>query len=843
MLPATSRRALLQAAAALAVTPAYALAPVTLKLRLLETSDLHTFVEDYDYYRDEKDETVGLTKIATLVQSARASAKNSMLFDNGDTIQGNPLADFVAQHGNFPADGIHPIIRAMNTMGYDAATLGNHEFNYGLPLLQKALHGANFPYCSANFLDESGAPHLPPTLILERDFVAADGSSHRLKIGIIGFLPPQITLWDRAHLQGQARSADIVEAAQKYIPGLRQQVDLLFALSHSGISTAPRLGNDENASFYLSQIPGIDAIFTGHSHKVFPGPDFASGNGVDSNRGTLNGVPAVMPGFWGSELGIIDLTLTQTDGKWIVTDFSISTQPIASRQGAEITSLAANNAKVDAAVAPEHQKTLAWIREPIGKLSHPVNSYAALISGADSSLALVNAAQIWYATPLLPEDFCSLPVLSAAAPFKEGYHSPDNYVDLAAGTITIKDVAALYMYPNTIAAVCVTGADLTEWLERSACIFNRIDQGNPAPQPLLNPHVPSYTFDVISGITYQIDITQPARRGVHKDAKRILNLAYKDVPVGPAQKFVVITNNYRADSAFTGDPAAVVLRAPDQVRDILTRYILGQSEISVATPNIWSFAHIGAPVTLSFESAPAAAPFLRRLPGVSVLGDAGDGYTAYALQLDRTRQAAAFLQQRAKKPCLHIFALWPRRNLSIKLHEDSPRKNQGIPSGRCFPPVVECIILRKLLAALGFCGSLFMAPAAQAGSVTPAGSWLTADHSAVIVIAPCGTGLCGYIAGIRLDHPTDPQPRDWRGQPQCGDLIIAALPAEDNPYKWRGTVTDPRNGSVYRATLTLHDDGTLRLRGYVGVPLFGETQSWTRYTGQIRTGCLITTEE
>lgn len=633
MLPATSRRALLQAAAALAATPAFGAAPVTLKLRLLETSDLHSFVENYDYYRDTEDDTVGLTKIASLVQTARAGAPNTMLFDNGDTIQGNPLSDFVAQPGKFPADGIHPTIRAMNSMGYDAATLGNHEFNYGLPLLQKALHGANFPYCSANFLDETGQPHLPPTLILERDFTAEDGSKHRLKIGIIGFLPPQIITWDRTHLQGQAKSADIVDTAQQYIPALRQQVDLLFALSHSGISAAPRLGHDENASLHLATVPGIDVIFTGHSHKVFPGPDYATGNGIDSERGTLHGVPAVMPGFWGSELGIVDLTLTQSNGKWAVTDFAISTQPIAQREGADVNSLAANNAKVDAAVAPEHQQTLAWIRKPIGRLSAPVNSYAALVNGADSSLALVNAAQIWYATPLLPAELRGLPVLSAAAPFKEGYQSPNNYVDLAAGTIAIKDVASLYMYPNTIAAICITGDDLTEWLERAACIFNRIDPGDPTPQPLLNPHVPSYSFDVIAGITYQIDITQPARRGKHKNARRITNLAYQGTPVTPDQQFIIVSNNYRADSAFANRPDAVVLRAPDQVRDILTRYILGQSEITVATPTIWSFAPIGQPVTVSFDSAPAAAATLLHIPGITLLGDAGTGYNTYTLQL------------------------------------------------------------------------------------------------------------------------------------------------------------------------------------------------------------------
>jgi 2',3'-cyclic-nucleotide 2'-phosphodiesterase/3'-nucleotidase len=245
----------------------------------------------------------------------------------------------------------------------------------------------------------------------------------------------------------------------------------------------------------------------------------------------------------------------------------------------------------------------------------------------------VNAAQLWYAAPLLPGDLQGLPVLAAAAPFKEGYQSPDNYIDLAAGTIAIKDVADLYMYPNTVAAVRVSGAELAAWLERSACIFNRIDPGNPAPQPLLNPHVPSYSFDVIAGLTYQIDITQPARHGRHADAQRIVNLAYRGVPVTPAQSFIVITNNYRADSQFAGDPAAIVLRAPDQTRDVITRYILAQQTINVAAPGIWSFAAIGAPVTVSFESAPQAAPYLLKLPGVSSLGDGGDGYTVFALQL------------------------------------------------------------------------------------------------------------------------------------------------------------------------------------------------------------------
>ncbi|MDD2704901.1 MAG: bifunctional 2',3'-cyclic-nucleotide 2'-phosphodiesterase/3'-nucleotidase, partial [Acidocella sp.] len=546
----TGRRALLvgAGAAVLAGAPALADAGPVVKLRLLDTSDLHTFDEDYDYFRDQRDESVGLTKIATLVRTAQAGARNSMLFDNGDIIQGNPLADYVALPGNFPGDGVHPTIRAMNAMNYDAATLGNHEFNYGLPFLEAAMKGAKFPFCSANFLSEDGTPYLPPTLILERVFVAEDGSTHALKIGVIGFLPPQIVNWDREHLAGRVRTMDIVDAAQAHVPGLRPQVDLLVALSHSGISAAPRRGGEENASLYLAEVPGIDVIFTGHSHRVFPGPDYQGLDGVDATLGTLNGVPAVMPGFWGSELGQIDLMLTRQGGKWVVADFAVTTMPIAEREDREVTSLAANNPAVDAAVAPEHAKTLAWIREPIGHLAQPVNSYAALI-GTDSSLALVNAAQIWYATPLLPPKVHGLPVLSAAAPFKEGYQSPDNYVDLDSGTIAIKDVADLYMYPNTVAALLVNGAMLRDWLERSASIFNRIDPDDPAPQQLLNPHVPSYTFDVIAGITYRIDITQPARFGAHgrrnERAHRIMDLCYQGVAVTDDQAFIVVTNNYR----------------------------------------------------------------------------------------------------------------------------------------------------------------------------------------------------------------------------------------------------------------------------------------------------------
>jgi 2',3'-cyclic-nucleotide 2'-phosphodiesterase/3'-nucleotidase len=637
---ASRRRVLKSAAAFGAGSLLGGAAAINLKLRLLETSDIHTFDEDYDYFRDERDETVGLTKVASLIRAARAEVQNCLLFDNGDIIQGNPLADYVAVAGNFPADHIHPTIRAMNLLNYDAAAVGNHEFNYGLPFFDAALAGAKFPFCAANFQTTDGKPYLKPYLILERHFIDDAGQTQTLKIGVIGFVTPQIMDWDKAHLDGKVQTIDIIEAAQKYLPQLRAEADLVIALSHSGINVSPRRGGEENASFYLSHVPGIDVIFTGHSHRVFPGPDYAGLDGIDAARGTLNGIPAVMPGFWGSHLGVIDLTLSKTARSWTVVDFSCAARPIAARAGAQITSLVADDPAVDAAVAPEHHKTLAWIRQPVGELARPVNSYCALI-GDDSSLALVNAAQIWYAKPLLAgTSYAALPLLSAAAPFKEGYQSPDNFVDLAAGGIAIKDVAELYMYPNTVCAVQVNGAQLREWLEHSAEVFSRIDLNDPAPQPLLNPHVPSYVFDVIAGITYEIDISSPARYGAHGKfnprGRRIVNLRYQGETVPDDQAFVVVTNNYRADSGGVvpkDDPDAVVLRAPDQIRDVIVRYIMQSKVINVAVPPVWSFAPLGAPVTVIFESAPAAASVLLARPGVSRQPDNGDGYAVYALSL------------------------------------------------------------------------------------------------------------------------------------------------------------------------------------------------------------------
>ena len=617
-------------------------AATLVKLRLLETSDLHMFVYGYDYYQGRQENAVGLARVATLVSQARAEAVNTLLFDNGDIIQGNPLGDYMALSGHLTDQDGHPMIRAMNLLGYDAATVGNHEFNYGLDFLHRTLRGARFPFVCANIETPGGGTLLPPTAVLHRTVTDEAGASHALRIGVIGLVTPQITVWDKARLDGHAATIDIVDAAHRHVPALRATCDLVVALCHSGISAQPRIGGEENASLHLAAVPGIDVILAGHAHRVFPGPDYAGLPGVDAVRGTLGGIPAVMPGYWGSHLGLIDLQLRRdADGSWRVSDFHAEVRPICRREGRQALPLVADNAAVLAAVAPEHRATLRWMEQPVGSTAVPINTYFSLL-GNDAALTLVNEAQLWYARPLLAATpYAHLPLLSAASPFKAGGVGPDSFVDIPAGPLDMKAVANLYMFANTVCVVKVDGAELREWLERSCAIFNRIDPALAAAQPLLAPHAASYLFDTIAGLSYEIDLSQPRRydgkgRLVRPDARRIVSLTHEGRAVTPADSFLVVTNNYRADGGGgfpgTGD-GNLVLQAPDLNRDVIVRYVLQHQQVAPVAVPVWRFRPFATPVLLSFDGNAETARHLPSQPAITRLGDGSGGFVRYGLTL------------------------------------------------------------------------------------------------------------------------------------------------------------------------------------------------------------------
>ncbi len=619
-------------------------------LRIMETTDIHVHVFPYDYYSDKPRDTVGLSRTASIINEIRAEATNSLLVDNGDFLQGNPMGDYIAYERGMKEGDSHPIINAFNTVGYDVATLGNHEFNYGLDFLDKALAGAEFPVVLANIAKEKGASPredktlVAPYVILEREIELGDGTKHPIKIGVLGFTPPQVMNWDRRHLDGNVHARDIVETARAYVPELQEQgCDLILALSHSGIGEADHTDGMENASVALAGVDGIDALVTGHNHLVFPSPTFADRPGVDIEKGTLQGKPAVMGGFWGSHLGLLDLLLERDGNEWRVVTTMSEARPISKRnEDRSVTALVGDDQKVLDSVVNEHDETLAYVRRAVGKTSAPLHSYFALVAD-DPSVQIVSIAQKWYVEEMLKgTEHEGLPILSAAAPFKAGGRGgPDYYTDVPIGDVAIKNVADLYLYPNTVRAVRVNGAQLRGWLERSAGMFNQVEVGSK-DAILLNPSFPSYNFDVMDGVTYQIDLSQPSRFGPkgeeeNPDAARIVNLEFNGAPVTDDMEFIIATNNYRASGGGSFPGAmddTVVFEAPDTNRDVIVRYIVEQGTIDPKADANWSFAPLDD-TTVLFETGPKARDYMNDVKGVTIedAGDGADGFAMFRIKL------------------------------------------------------------------------------------------------------------------------------------------------------------------------------------------------------------------
>jgi 2',3'-cyclic-nucleotide 2'-phosphodiesterase / 3'-nucleotidase len=618
--------------------PPLAGAKPRLRLRLIGLTDLHANLYPYDYYRDRPDNSVGLARAASLITRARDECRNCLLFDNGDILQGTPLGDFAAQAIVADASAIHPVIAAMNGLDYAAATLGNHEFNYGLEAVERAYAQASFPVVCCNVLKSDGSPWFPLSIVIERSFVDESGTTRQVKLGVVGVAPPQIAQWDEAHVRGRLTIADIVEAARAEVGHLKGRVDLIVVLSHSGISRLASASGEENAGQDLAGLEDVDALFLGHQHLLFPGEDFTGVSGVDAERGTIRGKPAVMAGFWGSHLGVIDLSLELDAGRWRVQETRVEARPIASRDanGAAIALVESDASVLDAARSV-HEATLQYVRRPVGRLATSLHTYLALIAD-DPTVELVNEAQRAYAAPLAAAraDLASLPLLSAAAPFKcGGRGGPDFYTDIAKGQIAIKDVADIYPYPNSVRVVKVDGATLREWLERSASIFRRIDPGLRDEQPLLGPAFACYNFDVIDGVHYAIDVTEPARYDesgalIAPGARRIRDLTFNGAPVGPRQTFLVVTNNYRASGGggFPGcDGTSVAIEAPDANRDAVLKYVESVDEIAPAADGNWRLAPLPGSVVATYLTSPAAAA-LAPPPGLKLtsMGAAPGGF-------------------------------------------------------------------------------------------------------------------------------------------------------------------------------------------------------------------------
>ncbi|PGB04017.1 bifunctional 2',3'-cyclic-nucleotide 2'-phosphodiesterase/3'-nucleotidase [Bacillus toyonensis] len=618
----------------------------TVNLRILETSDIHVNLMNYDYYQTKTDNKVGLVQTATLVNKARGEVKNSVLFDDGDALQGTPLGDYVANKINDQKNPVdpsytHPLYRLMNLMKYDVISLGNHEFNYGLDYLKSVIKKTEFPVINSNVykddhdgIEENDKHYFEPYHILEKEVVDEAGQKQTVKIGVMGFVPPQVMNWDKANLEGKVKAKDIVQTAEKLVPEMKAKgADVIVALAHSGVDKSGYNVGMENASYYLAGISGIDAVLMGHSHTEV--------------KDVFNGVPVVMPGVFGSNLGIIDMQLKKVNGEWEVQKEQSKPQlrPIADSKG---NPLVESDQKLVNEIKDDHKATIDYVNTAVGKTTAPINSYFSLVQD-DPSVQLVTNAQKWYVEKLFAEngkysEYKGIPVLSAGAPFKAGgRNGATYYTDIPAGTLAIKNVADLYVYPNTLYAVKVNGAQVKEWLEMSAGQFNQIDPKKTEEQPLVNIGYPTYNFDILDGLKYEIDVTQPAKydkdgKVVNANTNRIINMTYEGKPVADNQEFIVATNNYRGSSqTFPGvSKGEVVYQSQDETRQIIVKYMQETPVINPAADQNWTFKPIVADkLNTTFDSSPNAQKYIKKDGKISYVGPSANEFAKYAIDITK----------------------------------------------------------------------------------------------------------------------------------------------------------------------------------------------------------------
>jgi len=654
--------ALVASNAALAARPP---AGASAELAILETSDLHSSVVGYDYFKLAEDPSLGLDRTAALIAQARRDFLNTLLFDNGDTIQGNALGDYQATVDPLRCGQLLGIYKAMKKIGYDGIGIGNHDFNFGLAYLgqvtgqrldvegvpARQCAGPGFPVVLANvYSTKTKKPLFAPYRILTRRIQAVDANGKpfeaSIKVGIIGFTPPAILNWDRRWLEGKIYTEGLVETAKRYLPEMRAKgADIVVAISHGGLDASPYSPAMENGNYYLAQLGGIDALLLGHSHQAFPNPSSTVAQfnlpNVDKVKGRVFGVPTVMANLWGKNLGVVRLQLRHDGKRWhAVQDAAIVEN--RTTQQPDKTYVAADPGVMQL-VKIEHEATIRYVKTPIGSSDFRMSTYFADV-GDVTAIQIVNQAQADYARKYvqanLPQ-YAKLPVLSVSAPFKSGSAGVADYTDVAAGDLALNNAADLYLYPNALALVKVDGAGLKAWLEKAASRFNTIDPSRTEPQELVNTGFAGYNFDTVTSpeLRYEIDVTRPP-------GQRIVNLQLHGKPLAEGQEFLVATNNYRASGGgnFPGlDGSRTVFAAPDASRDVLIAYIKDAKRLDRAANGAqrsWRFAKVATKGPVVFHSAPGKLELARAagLENVSQLAaddGLGKGFALYQVDLAR----------------------------------------------------------------------------------------------------------------------------------------------------------------------------------------------------------------
>ncbi|MFE2217958.1 bifunctional metallophosphatase/5'-nucleotidase [Streptomyces canus] len=556
----------------------------TWSFSVLGTTDLHSHVFDWDYYLDKaysdsKGNSVGVARVATLIKQQRAAKgeEHVLLVDAGDIIQGTSLAYYFARVQPITDKGApkHPMAVAMNHMRYDAAALGNHEFNYGIEVLRKFESQCRFPLLGANALDaKTLKPAFQPYTVKR---ICVPGAPD-IKVGILGLTNPGIALWDKDNVSGKMVFPGLVEQAKKYVPRLRALgCDVVFLTDHSGLDGSSSYGDElpyvENASNLVAQqVPGIDAILVGHTHVEVP-------SYTVKNEETGEDVLLSEPYCWGYRLSVFDFELELVRGQWKVTKKTAQTlNPNTVDEDPEIKKL----------LEADHELVVKYVNTPVGTCTED-------LSAADSCwkdvpiMDFIHQVQMDTVKAGLSASDAALPLISVAAPFSRT-------ADIPAGSVTIKDIAGLYIYDNTLYGKKLTGAQLKDYLEYAAKYYHQVPAGTAVDTSTLTNANSfwDYMYDTAAGVSYDIDIAQA-------EGSRIKNLSYNGTSVTDDQVFVVAVNNYRANGG-SGYPhiaaADIAYSSTNEIRQLMIDYVTSKATLDpkdFAVTN-WKLTQDGTPV-------------------------------------------------------------------------------------------------------------------------------------------------------------------------------------------------------------------------------------------------------
>jgi len=516
-------------------------APDRVQITILGTTDLHGNILPLDYYTNKSDNR-GIAKIATLIKRVRKEQPNVLLIDSGDTIQGSPLESFHGRKNNQPPD---PMMLVMSSLNYDSMTVGNHEYNFGLKVLEKARSEAKFPWLSANTYDKgSKQTHYKPYIVKE---VAG------VRIGILGLTTPGIPNWDNPPNYAGLEFHEPVAEARKWVPILREQekADVVVIAMHMGLGEDLRTGevspgqvpHENEAITIAKEVPGVDVIFMGHTHRDVPSL-------------YINGVLLTQANHWGRHLARADLYLQRSGSGWRMYAKSARTIPADDRvePDPEVVSLA----------EPYDRETQGWLSRVIGESPEELTAREARFRDT-AILDLIQKVQ-----------------LEAGKADVSMVASFNSEARIAKGPVSVRDIAGLYVYENTLAVLEVTGQQLKDALEHSAKYFKTYEPGK-SPRDLIDEKIPAYNFDIAEGVTYELDISKPV-------GQRIQNLRFRGQPLAPTRKLRLATNNYRVNGGGGYDMyknAPVVYRSSEEIRELIIDWVERNKKIPTTPNNNW----------------------------------------------------------------------------------------------------------------------------------------------------------------------------------------------------------------------------------------------------------------